>query len=517
MAPKPEPATGSSATTRSQKQREAVAESAEQPSTPGGEELPYGDMIKKIFERQEDLIVQVASLQEHRSTSSQQMEDLTTRMSRVELSSNSDSPPSNPPAPADRPPADRPSDDVRVAQTVPTPTASRPPVVFDTIPATLHEFMSKMAPGDQSGMREILGRYGADKSVTKLDGRSTPASTAAASSSTTATAPPLAAGNRSLVCKKDVLGEFDGTPAKLEAFLGRVKAILHSNRDSYWETAVVCTLPQCLTGDAQVWHTGLSEADSKKLTTVDAWCQLMRRRFPVNKIEQRQQAHKRIWDPPGESSLTYFYNKVQLFRHAYGQMFTDDALAQQVLAGLPATMRSILRLPQEDVSLDAVQDGLCDWEPTWREAERVPLTKKTSKDQKESADESDTATKALTSPPARPPRSEQRPFAALAKPTTSVSVSAGSPPSQAPVVMASLSDSYDPTRVIAAGGGQPRMYRRPDSSRVMKLARNCAKCGGQHFDFEHDHLQRSGQIRNMAPLTDDYPEVEEEELGLAPF
>ncbi|KAE8218298.1 hypothetical protein CF319_g7797 [Tilletia indica] len=119
--------------------------------------------------------------------------------------------------------------------------------------ASLHDLAATMEPGDQNDFRNLIGKY--KSSLTKLD-------------SASAASPP--AGNRSLVCKKETLGEFDGDPGTLEHFLGRVQAIAHFNPDPYWEPAVVCTIPQCFTGDAQVWHIGLSEADARQLVTVEA-------------------------------------------------------------------------------------------------------------------------------------------------------------------------------------------------------------------------------------------------------
>ncbi|KAE8217975.1 hypothetical protein CF319_g8055 [Tilletia indica] len=525
MAPKPEPASGSSPTTRSQAKRdteETASGPVAQSSESGGEET-WADILRNIYQGQERLSAKIDSLEGHRSSITGQMEELTSRMSRVELSSQSDSAASVPLTTASRP-----SDDARkTSPPSPSPTASAAAPLATSrptaeLPASLADLLATMTSDDQSDMRQILGKYGrmsfskldtAKPDAAKLDTASVPPASRAADVPSPLAATPLPAGNRSLVCKKDILGEFDGNPSKLEVFLGRVQTITRSNPDPFWEPAVVCCLPQCLVGDAQVWHVGLSEVDSAKLTTVAEWCRIMRRRFPVNKIEQRQQAHARTWDTSSETSMTYFFNKVQLFRHAYGGMFTDEALAQQVISGLPASMRALLRLPQEGTSLDEVQDGLCDWEPAWRETNNTPLLK-SSKEQKESAkhgSESAVIPKALTAPPTRPPRSEQRSVAPLSKPAIP------SPLPPASTTMAPLAETYDPARIIEAAGGQPRMYRRPDSSRVMKLARNCAKCGSQHFDFEHDHLQRSGQIRSMAPLTDDYPEVDEEELGLATF
>ncbi|KAE8219213.1 hypothetical protein CF319_g7054 [Tilletia indica] len=93
MAPKPDPATGSSATTRSQKKRdpeETVSEPVVPPSEPGGEES-WTDILRNIYQGQERLSAKIDSLEGHRSSITGQMEELTSRMSRVELSSQSDS------------------------------------------------------------------------------------------------------------------------------------------------------------------------------------------------------------------------------------------------------------------------------------------------------------------------------------------------------------------------------------------------------------------------------------------
>ncbi|KAE8217985.1 hypothetical protein CF326_g9282 [Tilletia indica] len=475
-------------------------------------------MLRKLLQRQDVLIDRVTALEENRSTVSQQMEELTSRMSRVELSPSADAPSTNLPSTASRP-----SDDARVVQTESsTSTSSRPsergaPAV-DAIPATLHGLLSKMVPSDQSRMREILGKYG---SVNELDGRVAPAFTATSPPNASAPASPATTGNRSLVCKKDVLGEFDGDPDKLEHFLGRVQTIAGSNTDPCWEPAVVCTMPQCLVGDAQVWHIGLSKTEAAKLTTVDEWCRLMRRRFPVNITEQRKKAHARKWETASESAMTYYFKKVQLFRSAYGALLPEEAIAQEVLAALPASMRALIRLPQTGVTLEQVQDAFCEWEPTWREDNGVPLSKKKAEPKEESAltpaASVPSLSSTLTSPPLRPPRSEQRATVATLQPAAPPSSAPPIATESAPPAVASMSATYDPSRIIPAADGQPRMYRRPDSTKVMRLARNCGKCGGQHFDFEHDYMLRNGQLNTLSPLTDDYPEVEGAELGIHPF
>ncbi|KAE8212190.1 hypothetical protein CF319_g9275 [Tilletia indica] len=120
MAPKPDPATGSSATTRSQKKRdpeETVPESIVPPSETGGEES-WADILRNIYQGQEKLS---AKIDAHRIDTSNQIEELTSRMSRVELSSQSESAPSVAPITSSRPISDdarlNPAGDARTAST----------------------------------------------------------------------------------------------------------------------------------------------------------------------------------------------------------------------------------------------------------------------------------------------------------------------------------------------------------------------------------------------------------------
>ncbi|KAE8220265.1 hypothetical protein CF319_g6180 [Tilletia indica] len=512
MASKPDIPAGPSAATRSQTQRETDSPKVEpatvSTSDPAGD-MSVGDALKFLMSGQAEILRDIAALKKGGTDASHQIEELTLHMGRIELSPSGDQP--TVPAPTtSQPPSDdarnHPSSDVRTASSTTnssasasTPSVTRSTTISGAMTASLHNLAATMEPGDQNEFRNLIGKY--KLSLAKLD---------TAAVGTVSARPPV--GNHSLTCKKETLGEFDGDPSRLEHFLGRVQAIANSNPDPYWESAVVCTIPQCLVGDAQVWHIGLNHADARQLSTVHAWCRMMRRQCPVNKTEQRQQARTRERDTVSETAMTYFFHKVQLYRHAFGTLCTDVALTQEIIAGLPVSMRALLRLPQEEISLDQVQDALCDWEPTWREANDVPLLKTKSKERKESTTaEPESAVKALTSPPSRPHRSDLRSTSAPSQPVARL------PPLASSASVASLAASYDPSPVIPAEGGQPRMYRRPNSSKVMKLARNCVKCGSQYFDFEHDHLLRLGQINTLTALTDDYPEVDEADLGLSPF
>ncbi|KAE8211766.1 hypothetical protein CF326_g9936 [Tilletia indica] len=249
------------------------------------------------------------------------------------------------------------------------------------------------------------------------------------------------------------------------------------------------------------------------MRTVADVAKAMRAAFPANRAQQRKEARERCWNSRKESAMSYYFAKVRLMRQAFGDTYEEGSLAQDVADGLEASMRAYIRLPIEHPTLDQLQAAIAEWEPTWREVYRIPLATNVGGGDKVTGGTTNSTTPSSTlgsAPPARPPRSEQRNSPAVAQ-------SSASAPAPLQPSFGSLASTYDPARVVPASGDQPRMYRRPDSTRVMRLARNCGKCGGAHFDFEHDHLLKSGQIHTLDSLTEDYPEVDESELGLAPF
>ncbi|KAE8227658.1 hypothetical protein CF326_g7438 [Tilletia indica] len=251
------------------------------------------------------------------------------------------------------------------------------------------------------------------------------------------------------------------------------------------------------------------------MRTVADIAKAMRAAFPANRAQQRKEARERSWNAKTESAMSYYFTKIQLMRQAFGQTYDESALAQDVAGGLEPTLRAYIRLPSHAPTLALLQESIAEWEPTWREVYKVVLqtvdVNPAPAAKSASSAVAVTGIASVSSPPARPPRSEQRNSPVVVKPIATTS----SAPALTP--MASLSETYDPTRVIPATGDQPRLYRRPNSTRVMRLARNCSKCSGQHFDFEHEHLQRSGLLQTLDVLTEDYPEDEAETLGLDPF
>ncbi|KAK0520043.1 hypothetical protein OC835_007335 [Tilletia horrida] len=359
-------------------------------------------------------------------------------------------------------------------------------------------------PSDiQNDMRFRLGKHG--MTLTQLFAATDGPSSAAAPERDH---PPVTS-SRQLICKHETLGSFDGDPTKLEGFLSRVRAI-GRKRIAGWEDAVIAAVPDALTGQAAKWHASLTEKETAAWTTLDDLIAAMRRAFPINRAQLRSLARQRQWEPRVESAMNYYYDKVLLMRQAFGDTYSEKALAQDVADGLDASMRAYVRLPAENPKLQQLQDAMAEWEPVWREAHAIGLTvpgddrstaPSMTRSQSEPAASNSAALTStpLPAPPPRPPRSEQR------QPSTPSAA-----PQRTSASVGSLSQTYDSSRVVPAANGQPRMYRLPNSTRIMRLNRNCNKCGQEHFDFEHDHLLTAGQIRvaEAAP----YDEVDEAEL-----
>ncbi|KAE8207749.1 hypothetical protein CF327_g7264 [Tilletia walkeri] len=168
-------------------------------------------------------------------------------------------------------------------------------------------------------------------------------------------------------CKPEYLPKFNGDPDGLEKYLSRLHDIIRSDLDPAWERAVLRAFPIQLVDDAEEWHSGLSNDEVRKLDSFDALEEAMRLHFPVNKAEQRRQARVRAWEPKEELSGTYYFAKLRILRAAFGRNQVDSVLVQDIVDGLPATLRALLRLPRGNARLTDLRAEMGEWEPTWRE------------------------------------------------------------------------------------------------------------------------------------------------------
>ncbi|KAE8207684.1 hypothetical protein CF327_g7277 [Tilletia walkeri] len=483
MAPKPgPPVSGPAAATRGSTKKTEPVESSDVPPASGdasqsdpGESTPPPSL--------ESITAQLSLLIAGSAQTQRQLDGLATRVDALEIGGTpsvnpapssttpvasstaaTPSPPANPPA---RDESNAPSAQSSSAPANTAPTASSAPHAI---------LWSHLSTADRNNLACLLGGRG--HTLTELFG---PA--AAAHSSTPDGVQALAAaapyGNRILECKPERLGTYNGDPKKLEKFLSDVADIARSNTHPMWDPAVVVAIPQALTGDARTWHAGVSTEQKRSWNTVAKYIEAMRRAFPANKAEQRQLARARRWRPLVESAMTYFFDKVQLWRHAFAERDNESILAQEIVDGLEATMRAYIRMPSANPTLDLLQSALLNGS---RRGERSVASQ----------------------PPARPARSELRNSPAVSAPS----------PSRAPAPARrdkKLSEDFDPARLgrgLRPGTSKENVpfYRIPGSDTTIWCDRPCRRCGGDHFDFAHDHSTSSAQLRVMnADEVEGYP------------
>ncbi|KAE8223220.1 hypothetical protein CF319_g3712 [Tilletia indica] len=242
---------------------------------------------------------------------------------------------------------------------------------------------------------------------------------------------PSLAAPRLRICKPEYLPEYGGDPYKLDRFLTRVHDIIRNDPDPAWERAVLHALPIKLVGDAEEWHSGLSNEENKAIASFDDLEDAMRLQFPMNRAEQRRLARERKWVPTVENAGTYYFAKLRMLRSAFGKNQTDAVLAQDIVDGLPATFRALIRLARTNVRLIDLRAEIGDWEPTWREM-HPQFARRTS-------------SSPSTSQPATVPSPVKN---VAAKPAqTAVSPVANPSASNAPRPPP-FATTYDPTRVI---------------------------------------------------------------------
>ncbi|KAE8218037.1 hypothetical protein CF319_g8006 [Tilletia indica] len=300
------------------------------------------------------------------------------------------------------------------------------------------------------------------------------------------------APSRPLICKQEIIGEYKGDPSKLEGFISRVRDILRSDDvQPGWEPAVIRALSFAMQDDAAVWHQSLSNEEAARLKTVEGWVEALREAFPTNAQELYEQARTRAWDKK-ERVGAYYHDKLRLLRQAYGFNQTEEYLVTEIKARLPPSFRSMIRLPKPP-TLQDLRRELNDHEYNW----------------KEMYGGAGGATTPARLPHHVQPSSTTSMVRSVSAPTTPGSRAGPTiPPRSTDAAPVSLALTYDPTRITPARNGQPRTYKRPDNDKVMALNRACQRCGGDHFNFEHEHLSAPApQVRTAIVEEEEYPEA----------
>ncbi|KAK0519816.1 hypothetical protein OC835_007404 [Tilletia horrida] len=316
--------------------------------------------------------------------------------------------------------------------------------------------------------------------------------------STTSAAAPTAYAVRTLNLEPKYVRTYDGDPTHLEEWLSHIRNHARADDHPSWFLAIMRTLPSVLKDNAAEWHESLTNEELKDINSYDKLADAMREAFPINRSQLRRLARDRHWEPSRETAVSFCHRKVRLMRNAFGKD-AEANLVLDVLDGLPASLRVLLRLPRRDASMQDIRFELTEWEPLWRQLHPAEAAAPTAVATSPAA-----STVLLSSSKQAAPAPSAGPSVAPSPRTT-----APPPPRSAPTAPRQrqpLGATYEPKNIIPAANGKARRYRRPDTGEVIELSRPCWKCKGDHFDFEHDKLP-AAQLRVMES-EDDYPVVE---------
>ncbi|KAE8250874.1 hypothetical protein A4X13_0g4299 [Tilletia indica] len=262
--------------------------------------------------------------------------------------------------------------------------------------------------------------------------------------------------------------------------------MVRSNPAPNWSAAVMTAIPITLKDDAAVWHEGLSDEEASQLTSFDAWATAMREAFPMNANKQRREARTRAWRPTEETAAGYYFHKLRDLRQAYGQDQSEASLVTDIKDGLPVTMVTMLRIPRNNPTLQELRKELGECEPDWRETTGIQLNTA------ESPSTTTAPAPATTTSPAVRRLAGQSMVRSASAPV--IPVAPASAPRSAPGPSASAA-RYDPSRIIPAKNGEKRKYTRANGDTI-ELRNPCSRCGGDHFNFEHDQLA-GPQVRTL--------------------
>ncbi|KAK0546097.1 hypothetical protein OC844_007283 [Tilletia horrida] len=328
-----------------------------------------------------------------------------------------------------------------------------------------------------------------------------PAVTAIPLASSATPAAPTSYAVRTLNLEPKYVRSYDGDPARLEEWLSHIRNHARADDHPSWFLAIMRTLPSVLKDNAAEWHESLTNGELKDIDSYEKLADAMREAFPINRSQLRRLARDRHWEPARETAVSFCHRKVRLMRSAFGKD-AEVNLVLDVLDGLPASLRVLLRLPRLDATLQDVRLEVTEWEPLWRhlhpaEAAAETITVPSAVPSLSTPSTTSASTSARVSPTVA--------AAALMAPRTS-GVQSQRPSQTAQRQRQPLGATYEPKNVIPAADGKARRYRRPDTGEVIELSRPCWKCKGDHFDFEHDKLP-AAQLRTMES-EDDYPVVE---------
>ncbi|PWN20521.1 hypothetical protein BCV69DRAFT_299640, partial [Microstroma glucosiphilum] len=286
--------------------------------------------------------------------------------------------------------------------------------------------------------------------------------------------------NRRVEWKAKEIGLFDGKPENLDQWICRVQGFYNQKVDPAWREPLVEALPKCMTGYADSWLNMQSTAfRMDNLSTFEGWVKTLRTAFRGDFARKQMEAHMRAWQYRDEPSLGYFLDKTRRMSAVYSDREIDSFLTD-VWLGLPDDFKPMIRAHiTKPLRATTMMDELQMFEHAWRAQ--------------------DPKNRSLRVTPTMNPTQE---VTVSAPSTRSVDVSVSptktrDSPSLVQRQRESLKATFNPANLFNENG--KLKYRRPDGV-VITRDRPCSTCGGQHFDFAHDHVVGVKQEVNLIDL-----------------
>ncbi|KAE8235257.1 hypothetical protein A4X06_0g9914 [Tilletia controversa] len=143
-------------------------------------------------------------------------------------------------------------------------------------------------------------------------------------------------------CRPEYLGSFNGQAEELEILTRTVNSPLES-------------------------RPGLADGCRSCFATRHGGRSLCLAHRPPRRRSQDDDDPANLWNTETEGASAYYFTKLRLLRAAYGNDQSEANLAVDILDGLPATFRVMLRIPRRNPTLKDIRQEISARAPDWKE------------------------------------------------------------------------------------------------------------------------------------------------------
>lgn len=261
--------------------------------------------------------------------------------------------------------------------------------------------------------------------------------------------------------KVNDLGTFDGDPESFLTWSRHIKQLWDRKSDPHYREPLLDTIPLCLKGAARDWYNSLGAEEVLSFKSWEHYEDKLRKFFAFDDIALKESADSRKWDPRKETVSAYYFEKKKLLAGAYPNHLEKD-LCHNIWMGLPSNFRLYCRTPMANnpTCLDLLIE-MRKLEETWKtdhsgRKPQLPQSMKPLASKQEGS--SSTTNNTVRSVKVEKVAGRRRP----------------------------IKETYTSRNIFYKNN--KRHYLIPDTDDILELQRPCSKCGGDHFDFEHDFI-----------------------------